>query len=215
MKSRLLPIENAYPAEIATKFNEPDRLHGTPVELIYPGSGWDFTSFWNIANPTRAFLFDPAPAVNFASPLDGLQTWKGQLISQLELLRTHDIIQFVYDVGKGHAYRVTDEELAGFTNADCSEDGTTRVAISARVTVSGLERIVTSVAARFHEVATLRRVSVAGDIRDCATLRDSWPIVYEHKSMVSRDAMEQAIAPGGCLIWGLPDTAPKVQWLEI
>jgi len=215
MSTRLLPIEPARRTDLDAKLAAPDRLAGKPVELVYPGSGWDFKSFWPVADPTRAFLFDPAPVTNFSSPLQGIGMWQAQLIGQLNPAAHPPVIQFAYDVSAGAVGEMSNEEVGRLTQADCSEGGQFRLALSSRVIIRNVERIVTFVAARFQEIGILRVLSIPTNLHDIAALNEKWPIVYEHKSMVSTPILERSIAPGGCLIWGLPDDAPRVQWLSI
>jgi hypothetical protein len=204
----LSPIEPIQAHGLAVRLKE--QLGSAPIELIYPGAGWDFTSFWAIADPVRAVLVDPAPVTD-RPPREGLRLWQSKAIAQLGApLRA--ATQFAYDILHGNVRSLSDPELADLTREDCEMEGTLRLGFSIDAIVKGSERKVSFVAARFEEIKKLSGFGTPAHLRTAAILREKWPIVYEHKSMVSTHMMEAAIAARGCLIWGLP-TPQNIQWL--
>jgi hypothetical protein len=209
-----LPSEPAHLEELMATLQGPARLPHDPPELIYPGSGCDFKSFWAVTDPVRAVLIDPAPVTNFETPIVGIEKWKSQLIDQIGPVLS-PITQARYNLRTRTLEEISDDILTRLTRAQCNDEGEFRLAFSARVRIRDKVRVVTFCAGWFQEVSTLSGMDIPSHLQAFFSLRSTWPIVYEHKSMVSVSEMAKAILPGGCLIWGLPDEAPEVQWLSI
>jgi hypothetical protein len=199
--------------EIMAELRHPGRFGGNAkITLVYPGCGWDFTSFWGPADPSFIIMLDPAPVTMSASAHMAILQWQDRMRGQLSLGNESTWENFVFDQQCNEARALREGDWDEIRSQDYMISGPLRPAFSVSFAVRAEPRILTFIAARFEELPVLQAMVNSQSLRIYPGMPARSHIVYEHKSMVSTGELKSGVAKGGCLIWGLPDDAPKVQW---
>lgn len=200
-------------AQVMAELSRPGRFgHAARITLVYPGCGWDFGSFWGPTDPAVAVMLDPAPITLSDEPQSSIAEWKYKLSQQLDVVQSTRFEDFVFDYERNEARPLRGDDWQNIGSQDFEIVGPLRPAFSTIVKVRESGRTVIFIAARYQELPVLQGMSVSTSLDLYRGMPAKAHIVYEHKSMIPASELQRGVAEGGCLIWGLPEDAPNVQW---
>ncbi len=180
------------------------------LSLIYPGSGWDFSSFWPNIDPDDVVMVDPAPVTLEGQ---GLDEWKTQLVSQLGLPNNLEFEDLTFDAEMSEIRPKALGEWKKIDVIDYEIVGSIRPGFYCEFILKARKRTLTFIATRIEDLKFIGQLKLDEKLTYFSGLPKPLHIVYEHKSNVSYELLSSSIERRGCLVWGLPDDKQTFEML--
>lgn len=185
------------------------------VCLLYPGAGWDFTSYWRQIDPDEVIMVDPAPVTLAKNVIESFDEWKKNLISQLDLPKDTVFEDLTFDSETSQIRKADPTEWESIVVANYEIESPIRPGFHCVFELHGRERRLTYIGTRIEDFSAIQGFSADSGLTTFKGFPRKIHVVYEHKSNVPFEDLVAPLNGKGCLVWGLPDNHQTFQTLGV